>query len=132
MLHDPVVGTQIQALRFTNKRKAYGEIIDAVRNSPTTTYKETKAALKRIKFDNAALILAMSKELESIVQTLNAPQVKKIDHSDIHSLYDNFAQDKYGNLIDTDLPFDAKAFKDGVERYTQPWQNLFQNLDKKK
>lgn len=110
MVHDPMIGQQIQKLRFNRKTSAYRTLLEAPLKSP-----KAKITRKKMKYAMAGFISALS----SIIKPpLTEPEIR--------SLFDAVAQDSGRGAIDTDLPDSPESFYMAIKRDRDFW---LQSLD---
>ncbi len=120
MLHEPIIGQQIQILRFSNKINEYERITSAAHKLAVTNYSDIEHARKRSKVVLASIISVFS-------QLVGHP----LNSSQIAHLFDCYSKDKEEGDADSDIP-GGESFNKAIKRHSLPWHNLFQNLDNKK
>jgi len=120
VLHDPVIGFQIQSVRLNGKANDYDRILAAISKSPAISYKEMKNERKTIKSDQGALIYVLAKASKA---PLKVPQIR--------DLYDALAQDFDGTLQDTDIT-SPEGFDKTIKTKAAACQKMCQRLEKLK
>jgi hypothetical protein len=110
MIHDPLIGKQIQKLRFNRKTSAYRILLEAPLKSP-----KAKITRKKMKYAMAGFVSALS---VIIKQPLTEPEIR--------SLFDAVSQDAGKGAIDTDLPDSPESFYMAIKRDRDFW---LQSLD---
>ena len=120
MLNNPVLGQQIQALRFSNRTNDYERVNAAVHKFAGTNYSDVQEGRKRSKVMMASIISSLSKKAGF-----------PLDHLQIAKLFDAYSRDRKKGDIDSDLPVE-ESFRKAIKRHSPPWLNLLQNMDNKK
>jgi hypothetical protein len=110
MIHDPLIGKEIQKLRFNRKTSAYRTLLEAPLKSP-----KAKITRKKMKYSTAGIISALS---SIIKQPLTEPEIR--------SLFDAVAQDAGRGPIDIDLADSPESFYMAIKRDRDFW---LQSLD---
>jgi hypothetical protein len=115
MIHDPLIGKQIQTLRFNRKTSAYRTLLEAPLKAP-----KAKITRKKMKYSMAGFISALS---SIIKQPLTEPEIR--------SLFDSVAQDSGRGAIDTDLPDSPESFYMAIKRDRDFWLQAFDPYKRK-
>lgn len=108
MIHDPVLGRQVQQLRIDGKRFKYENLMDAVLRKP-----KSRITRKKMKYSIAGFVSGLSHAIG-----------KPLDAQQITDLFDAVAADYRGLDSDEDIP-NRVAFNKAIQRDRAYWMSLF-------
>jgi hypothetical protein len=111
MIHDPMIGKQIQRLRFKNKSRQYERLFEILLKESTihVTPQQMKYALGGF--------------LSAFAQILHV----RLTAPDIHRLFDAVALDFDGLHRDSSLPDNNGTFARAIHRYRTDWLKAFKS-----
>lgn len=108
MLHDPLIGKQLQQIRLKKKRNLYERLLEATLKKP-----KNKVTRKKMKYVMAGFLSSFSHHFN---KPLTAPQIA--------ALFDAAAKDYRGQLSDTDIPDNLDTFKTVLQRERPFWDRI--------
>ena len=115
MIHDPIIGFQVQQLRFNHRKSVYSELLDAVQRNP-----KKKITRKRIKYLLAGLVSVVAEQLK-----------QPLSDSDIQSLFDRIAKDAKRGNQDDDFLIEPGSFSKAIQRNRGFWLDAIKQDTKK-
>lgn len=111
MIHDPMIGKQIQKLRFKNKSWQYETLFEILLKESTIN-----VTPQQMKYALGGFLSALAKLLKV---RLTAPDIQK--------LYDAVALDFDGVRRDSCLPDNSGTFAQAIYRYRKEWLKAFKS-----